>query len=120
LTKPTTFRHNQTASVAPLRRLFAFGTPFGFPLESPFTFTGIPRHGGFLFCQAPNELGGHGKIGCGREVKNTYACIRCERTHSYRFIALSQQFVGEPAIHPEKEDMVDRIELEAIAHGRPW
>jgi hypothetical protein len=35
--------HNQHASVASLRRLFAFtGTPFGFSLESPFTFTGIP------------------------------------------------------------------------------
>jgi len=35
--------HNHDASVASLRRLFAFGgTPFGFPLESPFTFTGIP------------------------------------------------------------------------------
>jgi hypothetical protein len=43
LTKPNAFRHNQPASVASLRRLFAFpGTPFGFPLESPFTFTGIP------------------------------------------------------------------------------
>jgi len=29
--------------VVSLRRLFAFtGAPFGFPLESPFTFTGIP------------------------------------------------------------------------------
>jgi len=37
--------HNRHASVASLRRLFAFtGTPFGFPLESPFTFTGIPSH----------------------------------------------------------------------------
>jgi hypothetical protein len=36
--------HNHHASVASLRRLFAFsGTPFGFPLESPFTFTGIPN-----------------------------------------------------------------------------
>jgi hypothetical protein len=44
LTKPNSFRHNQPASVASLRRLFAFtGTPFGFPLELPFTFTGIPR-----------------------------------------------------------------------------
>ena len=43
LTNPNTFRHNQLASVASLRRLFAFtGMPFGFPLESPFTFTGIP------------------------------------------------------------------------------
>jgi hypothetical protein len=43
LTKPNTSMHNQSASVASLRRLFAFiGTPFGFPLESPFTFTGIP------------------------------------------------------------------------------
>jgi hypothetical protein len=43
LTKPNTFRHNQPASVASLRRLFAFtGTPFGFPLESPFTFTESP------------------------------------------------------------------------------
>src|ERR1700756_3047006 len=43
LTKPNTFRHNQPASVASLRRLFAFpGKPFGFPLESAFTFTGIP------------------------------------------------------------------------------
>lgn len=43
MTKPNTFRHNHPASVASLRRLFAFpGTPFGFPLESPFTFTGIP------------------------------------------------------------------------------
>jgi hypothetical protein len=51
--------HNQHASVASLRRLFAFtGTPFGFPLESPFTFTGIPNDragecilgmGGFAF-----------------------------------------------------------------------
>jgi hypothetical protein len=43
LTNPNTLRHNQPASVASLRRLFAFtGMPFGFPLESPFTFTGIP------------------------------------------------------------------------------
>jgi hypothetical protein len=49
LTKPNTFRHNQPASVASLRRLFAFtGTPFGFPLESPFTFTGIPSNQGKL------------------------------------------------------------------------
>jgi len=35
---------NHPASVASLRWLFAFtGTPFGFPLESPFTFTGIPN-----------------------------------------------------------------------------
>jgi len=47
LTKPNTFRHNQLAGVASLRRLFAFpGTPFGFPLESAFTFTGIPSFGG--------------------------------------------------------------------------
>ena len=44
LTKPNSSRHNQQASVASLRRLFAFtGTPFGFPLESPFTFAGIPN-----------------------------------------------------------------------------
>jgi hypothetical protein len=44
LTKSNTFRHNQLASVASLRRLFAFtGTPFGFPPESAFTFTGIPN-----------------------------------------------------------------------------
>jgi hypothetical protein len=49
LTKPNTFRHNQPASVASLRRLFAFsGTPFGFPLESAFTFTGIPNSGEIL------------------------------------------------------------------------
>jgi hypothetical protein len=41
--KPNTFRHNQFASVASLRRLFAFpGTRFGFRLESLFTFTGTP------------------------------------------------------------------------------
>jgi hypothetical protein len=45
LTKPNTILHNHRASVASLRRLFAFtGTPFGFPLESPFTFTGIPKN----------------------------------------------------------------------------
>jgi hypothetical protein len=43
LTKPNTSMHNQHASVASLRGLFAFtGMPFGFPLESPFTSTGIP------------------------------------------------------------------------------
>jgi hypothetical protein len=43
LTKPNTSLHNQHASVASLPRLFAFtGTPLGFPLESPFTFAGIP------------------------------------------------------------------------------
>jgi len=43
LTKPNTLQHNQPASVALLRRLFALsGTLFGFPLESAFTFTGIP------------------------------------------------------------------------------
>ena len=42
------FLDNHLASVASLRRLFAFtGTPFGFPLESPLTFTGIPK-----FCSA--------------------------------------------------------------------
>ena len=44
LTKPNTILDNHPASVASLRQLFAFtGTPFGFPLESSFAFTGIPR-----------------------------------------------------------------------------
>ena len=38
-------RDARNASVASLRWLFAFtGTPFGFPLGSPFTFTGIPTN----------------------------------------------------------------------------
>ena len=44
MTKSNSSMHNHHASVASLRRLFAFtGTPFGFPPESPLTFTGIPR-----------------------------------------------------------------------------
>jgi len=36
---------NQCASVASLRRVFAFpGMPFGFPLESTFTFTATRNH----------------------------------------------------------------------------
>jgi hypothetical protein len=36
---------NACASVASLRRVFAFpGMPFGFPLESTFTFTGTRNH----------------------------------------------------------------------------
>jgi hypothetical protein len=40
--------HNHHASVASLRLLFTFaGMPFGFPLESAFTFTGIPKQSSF-------------------------------------------------------------------------
>jgi len=46
LDEADTYRHDQHASVASLRCLFGFnGTPFGFPLELPFTCTGIPRIG---------------------------------------------------------------------------
>ncbi len=46
LDEPNTSMHNQRVSVASLGRLFArTGIPFGFPLKSSFTFTGIPREG---------------------------------------------------------------------------
>ena len=77
LTKPNTFRHNQPASVASLRQLFAFsGTQFGFPLESPFTFTGIPSSGVLPELRSCSTLCGpslrtgldHGVLPCVRQA----------------------------------------------------
>jgi hypothetical protein len=56
--------HNHHASVASLRRLLAFtGTLFGFPLESPFTFTGIPSVGHNRSKKVPHLRRSHGRPG---------------------------------------------------------
>lgn len=44
LTKGEHYLGQSSPTVASLRRLFVFtGTPFGFPLEAPSTFIGIPH-----------------------------------------------------------------------------
>jgi hypothetical protein len=47
------------------------------------------------------------------------ASVAMERVRIASYI-LRQQPICEPTIDPEEQDIVDRAELKAVAHGRPW
>jgi hypothetical protein len=47
------------------------------------------------------------------------ASVAMERVRIASYI-LRQQPICEPTIDPEEQDIVDRVELKAVAHGRPW